>query len=438
MEYQCEPRAEAILLGILSEVQELSIELKKLSQDLVTHTSTRLFDWIDHVTLSSKSLSDILSLGFEEIAQSENKRLFMHPHAQLPLVRIDDTHQTIGISVESIEDFLLAHGMDREIEGGYFAPLRTANVWKAGKIDIQVVERRDRSELDPVSTNGEWVLKVQEGHTLWMTRPRFGDEEKIFNETERRAKKLVKLVGVEVAAWIVMKCERQYWQGRNRAGQYQKDRQDRFGLGFANHDHHTFRSSRRFFRRLVCLFESLGFICRERFYAGREAGWGAQVMEHKNARYVLFLDVDLLDHEIEIDFAHADLDETSHLGTVGLWCALHGEAILGAGMHHLEAQFVFDLMKDSLDQTGLGMMKPFSMFPYLKQAFSKGEVWPVDPKRLKVLFEKGLITKEQRDRFEKEGAIGSHLENLERNEGYKGFNKHNVSFIIKETDPRRI
>ena len=36
-----------------------------------------------------------------------------------------------------------------------------------------------------------------------------------------------------------------------------------------------------------------------------------------------------------------------------------------------------------------------------------------------------------------QGAIGSHLENLERNEGFKGFNQTGVSEIISATDPRK-
>jgi hypothetical protein len=35
------------------------------------------------------------------------------------------------------------------------------------------------------------------------------------------------------------------------------------------------------------------------------------------------------------------------------------------------------------------------------------------------------------------GALGSHLENLERNDGFKGFNQKGVSDIIARTDPRR-
>ena len=35
------------------------------------------------------------------------------------------------------------------------------------------------------------------------------------------------------------------------------------------------------------------------------------------------------------------------------------------------------------------------------------------------------------------GPIGSHLENLRRKGGFKGFNQHAVSIIIAETDPRK-
>ena len=34
-------------------------------------------------------------------------------------------------------------------------------------------------------------------------------------------------------------------------------------------------------------------------------------------------------------------------------------------------------------------------------------------------------------------VIGSHLENLQRKGGFKGFNQHAVSIIIAETDPRK-
>ncbi|MFM7131064.1 MAG: hypothetical protein ACKO0V_17085, partial [bacterium] len=125
--------------------------------------------------------------------------------------------------------------------------------------------------------------------------------------------------------------------------------------------------------------------------------------------------------------------------TVGLWVALHGESFLEAGMHHLEAQFNFDAASTGLrDEAGIETMKPFSDFPFLKQAFTRGEVWPVKEWRLDHALEQGWITADEAEKFRKEGAIGSHLEILQRKEGYKGFNQQAVSAILGEVDPRKV
>jgi hypothetical protein len=180
--------------------------------------------------------------------------------------------------------------------------------------------------------------------------------------------------------------------------------------------------------------ETLGFVCRERFYAGDEADWDAQIMEHPHCGLVAFLDVDLLPWETAVDFAHGPLPETDRLGTVGLWCALHGESILEAGLHHLEAQFEFERLRADLAGLGIDTTKPFSD-SHLRQAFTLGERWAVDPAHREDLRSIGSITEEQFQAFVTEGAIGSHLENLQRREGYKGFNQYNVSTIIKVTAP---
>jgi hypothetical protein len=233
-------------------------------------------------------------------------------------------------------------------------------------------------------------------------------------------------------------AEREYWQRRNRAAQLQKARQDRLGLGWGNHDHHTYRSSREHFSKLIAIFAKLGFTSRERFYAGADAGWGAQVLEQPAAGIVIFADVDLSPEELSQDFSHDGLAARKELGTVGLWCALHGEAIFEAGMHHLECQFDFEALKQQLEsQAGVRVMNPFTNFPYLKQAFTEGERWPVSEARIAKLLAAGQITPAQAQQFRASGAIGSHLENLERNQGFKGFNQKGVSDIIERTDPRK-
>ncbi len=274
---------------------------------------------------------------------------------------------------------------------------------------------------------------------LWRARRRrFDDDAEGFDATEATLERVIELAGsADLACHLVFEAEREYWQSRNTAARVQKARQDRLGLGWANHDHHTFRCSRRFFPRTMAMFTRLGFQLRERFHAGAHAGWGAQILENPVTGIVIFADLDLATDEANEDFAHEALPDLPRPGTVGLWVALHGESILEAGMHHLEAQFDFDSLRDGLKaEAGIETMPPFSDFPFLRQAFTAGERWPVDGRRADRALALGWIDEKQHEKFLREGTIGSHLENLERREGYKGFNQQAVSAIIAATDPR--
>lgn len=444
-QWKCQPEAEKLVEELLLQALERQTDLQELSQQLETKTSTRLFDWLDYIQVAQTDelLHTLEQAGFVVDQAMPRYRVFSHPGAQMPRLILCEEGEgvtAIGLAVERIEDFLLCRGGGGcEIEGTPYSGFRRCCISMDQHIGLWIVERRGSSTMEPTYEESDYIVRYLEAETLWAQRCRdLDDEEEAMRLALHTAEEMIYLVGRDAASWIVMDVERRYWQSRNLAGQIQKNRQDRLGFGWANHDHHTFRSSRRHFSKLVRLCEMLGFRCRERFYAGLEAGWGAQVMENRTSRLVLFLDVDLSPEEISLDFAHQKLPERDQLGTIGLWCALHGDSILKAGMHHLEAQFVFDLLREDLKRQGIGMMEPFSNFPYLKQAFTQGEIWPVTPERLKKLLQAKLITEEQSQKFAKEGAVGSHMENLQRREGFKGFNQKNVSLIIKKTDPRTV
>lgn len=441
-QWKCHPDAEALVVGALDEACQENAFIAALSNDVHKHTSTRLFDWLDHITVghTPNIENKIEEAGFISDHAAPSYRVFHHPGAQLPRIIMCDHDQTvvgIAVSVDSIADFLMVRGMSGVIEGDPFSGYRRCCVSTDNSVSLWVVERRGVSVMEPTLAAKGHLERYFEAREKWQSRPRsLEDEEEALVRALVVAEEIVEMVGEDAAACLILECERDYWQSRNTAGQIQKNRQDRLGLGWANHDHHTFRSSRRHFLHLVRLFEMLGFHCRERFYAGQEAGWGAQVMENPRCRLVLFLDVDLHEEELEIDFAHRPLRDLEKLGTIGLWCALHGDSILKAGMHHLEAQFMFDDLARDLAGAGVGMMEPFSSFSYLRQAFTHGEIWHVEPRRVHKLLEGKKISRDEADKFLHYGAVGSHMENLQRREGYKGFNQKNVSFIIKKTDPR--
>jgi hypothetical protein len=302
---------------------------------------------------------------------------------------------------------------------------------------LDVVERRGYRGFVTAEPEAGHIERLFKARELWQNRARyFPDSKQGYANAHATLDRVLDLVGQNLACHVVFEAERAYWQRRNRAAQVQKQRQDALGLGWANHDHHTFRSSREHFLDLMSALEKLGFERRERYYAGAQAGWGAQLLEQPVEGIVVFADVDLLPDETEIDFSRRPLAPAARLGTVGLWVGLHGESFLEAGMHHLEARFDFTLVREQLKASHIGGMPPFSDFEFLKQAFTEGERWPVRPEKVDRLRRAGLITDEQARRFTADGAIGSHLETLQRKGGFKGFNQKSVSAIIAATDPR--
>lgn len=438
-QWRPQPRAEALITGLAEKFLSENEFARELKQRLYADAGVRFVDLIDsfHLPRDIKKHDALSEAGFvrRPVAGAEDR--YAQEQGIFPAVVLDEAQQThVWLKVESVSDFLAAWNVSSSIEGPPLAALRCAAVDSGA--NLWVVERHGYPGFEiHDSTPAEAVAVLNYYDAFRRRRRTFDRDDDGFAHAHWLIDAAIADVGIDRACDLFFAAEREYWQRRNRAAQVQKARQDKFGIGWANHDHHTYRSSREDFAKLIGVFEKLGFHCRERFYAGAQAGWGAQVLEQPNSGIVIFADVDLSPDELFDDFAHEGLPPRDKLGTVGLWCALHGEAFLEAGMHHLECQFDFNALKKQLEsQGGVNVMKPFTDFPYLRQAFTEGEIWPVRSQRIAKLLEAGRISDEQAKHFREHGALGSHLENLERNQGFKGFNQTGVSEIIARTDPR--
>lgn len=434
--------AENLILGRIDAFTQRNSFARTLAGRMRAETGTLLLDWTDYLLLPGSDEEGLRAVGYTDDpladAPDAQKQLW-HPEAMLPRVLIAPTNAkyplAFGIRAEDVAIFAGVHGITNEIEGSPFSRFRKMLITEENGARFEVIERRAYRGYTTAEPDLKAYLAARE---LWQTRRRVWDDDRAgMKHGLERIEQMVKLVGQDLACHLVFEEERRYWQKRNRAGTEQKRRQDSLGLGWANHDHHTYRSSRECFVDLIKAWELLGFQQRERYYAGAEAGWGAQVIEQPVEGITIFNDVDLNPEEVEIDFSRNALPPQPKLGTIGLWCGLHGDSFLGAGMHHLECRFDFALLRDQLASEGINTMKPFSDFPFLKQAFTEGERWRVSRDRAQRLLQNGSITQEQFDEFIRNGAIGSHLENLQRWGGFKGFNQDAVSQIIAETDPLR-
>jgi hypothetical protein len=435
-----QPAAAKFVTGLVEGFQRESPALARLASRMQKETGTRLADWVDHFQLphSGEVAHQLADVGYFE-GQGGQWRI---EAGMFPPVRLTASGpRRVFLKVDSVVEFALAHGLANDrIRTVPTASIRTVAFDLGRDVECFAIERHGDPSLDVESSSTSVGYQLaRHNEELLLRRRSFEDDAQGFDH----ARVLIQYAagnigGMPRACDLFFRAERAYWQARNRAAQIQKMRQDALGLGWANHDHHTYRSSREHFATLINIFEMMGFRCRERFYAGKEAGWGAQVLDEPLTGVVIFADVDLSPEEVAQDFSHEPLAPRDTLGTVGLWCKLHGEAFLQAGMHHLECQFDFNAARDELKEAGVDTMKPFTDFSYLRQAFTKGEVWPVDEERIAALLEDKLITAQQAENFRTKGAVGSHLEILERNDGYKGFNQTGINEIIRDTDPRRL
>ena len=429
--------------GVLDDAVRRSPFLATLRRRMFEETGTRLLDWIDHFAFptNDETLNELAQVGYETDSFVPKVRAWKHSLGLFPRVR---THvgksRQIAVKVESVTDFLAAQKLRGvSIQGAELASVRRARVASENGIEVWVLERHGSVAFEPNLNKPIPVAAIAKHLAAFRQRQReFDNDADGFALAGQLADAAIAELGRDRTCDLFFTAERDYWQQRNQAGRIQRARQETLGLGWANHDHHTYRSSRAQFNRLIAFLEKLGFQLRERFYAGREAGWGAQVIEHPVTGVTIFADVDLSPEEISQDFSHEPLPPREQLGTVGLWCELHGEAFLQAGLHHLECQFEFAATREQLAAAGIESMPPFTDLPYLRQAFTRGEIWQVKPQRIERLLAAKLITAEQAQQFQSNGTIGSHMEILQRDDGYKGFNQRGISEIISATDPRRV
>jgi hypothetical protein len=433
--WEPQPAATEWFRSAVSAFHDLHPQFSSFQSLLREETGTRLIDWVDHLILND--IAGIEDAGFV----GSDDGWYTHPGALLPPIRKGERNR-LAMRVDSVSDFALANAsrFAVQLSGSPGDLLRTGWIDAAhADADFGVIEHRGGNvrQMPPQSSSADKAVHAEIREQFRLRCRKFDNRETAQRSIQSLVASAISRIGPDLTCDLFFEAERGYWQSRNRAGRIQYMRQQALGLGWGNHDHHTYRSSRENFASLIGLLEQMGFVCRERFYAGREAGWGAQVIEHPVCGVVIFADVDLSPDEITGDFAHEPLPSRSQLGTIGLWCTLHGEALFEAGMHHLECQFDFDGARTQLQELGVSSMKPFTDFPFLRQCFTEGERWTVDSGRIDAAHKAGLISADQASRFASEGAVGSHLEILERNDGYRGFNQTGINEIIRDTDPRR-
>lgn len=434
-DWQPQPDAEATLRGWLAERLERNAAAAAFAAALLEGTAIRLRDLVDHVVFADPATrAAIEAAGWSETESG----VWRNPDGMFPPFVAGEA-ETVWMRVEAVAQFVDAHRTSAPIEGEPLAPLRRVLAFPAKDTSFGVLERNGSPAFTPLADDAE------ERRIARITLQRFRARRRQFDTVEAGLAHTEALVDAAIAdlgsphracaLWLM--AEREYWQMRCHAAQVQKARQDALGVGWANIDHHTYDSSRAHYQHTIAILEKLGYELREMLYAGDMAGWGSQVLEQPVIGSTIFADVDLAPHEVDLDFAHEPLPVLDKHRRAGILCALHGESILEQGLNHVACFYDQKAMRGQMAELGIRMMPPFSDMPHLYQELTFGDWAAVDPARVDSLEIAGHLPADEAERIRAEGAIITHLENIERNEGYKGFNKPGIDGVLQKLDPRR-
>lgn len=433
-DWTVQPSAESTLRTLLDRWLARAPLAAAYADALHKGSGVRLRDILDHVSFHDAALrSEIEAQGWAQASPG----VWEHPDGYFPAFVERAGPVTIWFRVESTETFLAANRLSGAIEGAAHGPSRRVIGFNGEGVAFGAIERRGHVGYEPPSVDARQIrLSRLHSQSFRSRRRQFDSVGQGLAHTEALVDAAVADIGQHWACALWLEAEREYWMMRCSAGRHQKARQDRLGIGYSNIDHHTYDGSRQHFRHTVRILEKLGYQLREMLYAGELAGWGSQILEQPALKSTIFADVDLAPHELDIDFAHVELPELDKHRRAGVLSALHGESILEAGLNHVAALFDQRALRDQLHQEGIMMMQPFSNFPHLYQELTQGDWAAVEPARVNALEAAGHISAEEADRIRVEGAIISHLENIERNDGFKGFNKPGIDGVLRKLDPR--
>lgn len=429
-----QPEAEKVLAQVLERMLAQSPLARRVAESLLENCGIRLRDILDHIGFDDPQLtSALVRAGW----RSEGGT-WRHPRGLFPDFIEGSGAPVLAIRCESAERFAATYAPGSKILGPAFGPYRICVTREKQGIAIHAVERHGHLGYDMPNVSDAQIRAARLQLQRFRSRRReFDSVPDGLDHTEQLVAGAVETLGQHWSCQLFFSAEREYWMRRCAAGRRQYKRQQPSGIGWSNVDHHTYDSSRQWFAQTIRILERLGYECRELLYAGDQAGWGSQILEQPALGSTIFADIDLAPDELALDFAHLPLAPLEKYRRAGVWCTVHGESMLEAGLNHVAGMYDQKALRRQLGAQGLKMMSPFSNYPELYQELTEGEWWAVDPARIDALERGGHLEANEAESFRLNGAIGSHLENLERNFGFKGFNQPGIDGVLRIIDPRR-
>jgi len=145
------PEGEELVGRLAAEFLTASPRTAELRDAMRGQTGTRLRDWIDYLAVPHREdlANELGHAGFAARSCAAGT-LWHHPGAQFPQVVLwEQAQHALALKVESVPDFLAAHGIPAEILGEPLSRLRSARAWLEDCHELRVVERHGWPGYEP-------------------------------------------------------------------------------------------------------------------------------------------------------------------------------------------------------------------------------------------------------------------------------------------------
>lgn len=325
--------AQASVRSIVAQAIERTPAAQTLAQSLLDRCAISIFDMIDHITLPDTGLVE--RLGWTYLGGA-----WQAPHPLLPTVIASPSPQ-IGLRVEALEEFLDAIGSGAPIHGTPFGPCRTATFISENEISFCAVERVGWRSPEPATISARLIRRARIHQQIFRTRRRqFQNIERALTYTLRLAQAAAADIGPQWAGALFAKAEREYWQAKSALAALQHRRQREAGVGWCTNTSLAYASSRENLPILTLILETLGYRQRADLVRRNDTSdWAALPFKPPPGAPLILVNFDFGSHEIVEEVVRGSASPLTWLGRPGIWCALHGESILDAGLQGISAHY---------------------------------------------------------------------------------------------------
>ena len=402
-------RAGAFIAAIVEHALSRMPAARALGDVLLEKCGVRLCDLIDHIALPDHAIP--AALGWREDSAGVWRQRGLPDLVRAPRL-------TLALCVEDLDRFLSHLDIGTQAEVDLFGASRRARLLTHEETWLAAVERNGRVDYAKRHVP-QWRAQHARLHqqTFRTRRRSFRTADSGLSETLRLVLAAVSDLGAAWACDLFLRAEREYWQRRCTAGCLQSRRQESAGIGWSNIDHYGYVASRQHVAQTIDLFVALGFEPSDVISSG---DWASQLLRHVTLDACVAVDADLGPRERPEDIGKSPVKPLIWHGPAGLWSALHGEGLLEGGLHRLACRFDRTAIARILRADAVDLLAPTSSRAAFFQQHTAAEVQPVDPKRVARLERAEFLSADEARLFAHEGALGSQMVIVERNDGFTG------------------